>query len=394
MTKTKSLVEARNEFYDRAMEIVKAAAEEGRPMTAEELATVNDCNAQIDAFDATIEAARSTKMKATTAPDGSLIVVDTEAAAKQAEDIKNVISYLRERKEDALSNATQMKQSGNGAVIPVTIVDKIIDKVKEISPLYNFATKYTDPGDLKITVVDTSTDDVTIDFVDDELDAPDSHVPSFTTITLSGYVYRAIALVSKKLVNNAAFDLVTWLVTYFSKKIAAFYERHLIGSAAQNAKVKGILGSYDSANMKVTTASKSAITGDELIDLQELIPDAYQGNGVFIMNRATRKAIRKLKDLEGRYLLNFDPTMPFGVSLLGKPIYLTENLDDIGTANGNLIIYGDISGLAVKEPGSFEIQPLYERYADQGAIGINLYGEMDAKVEDKQKIAVLAAAAA
>ncbi|MBQ6412411.1 MAG: phage major capsid protein, partial [Ruminococcus sp.] len=369
-------------------------AEEGRPMTAEELATVNDCNAQIDAFDATIEAARSTKMKATTAPDGSLIVVDTEAAAKQAEDIKNVISYLRERKEDALSNATQMKQSGNGAVIPVTIVDKIIDKVKEISPLYNFATKYTDPGDLKITVVDTSTDDVTIDFVDDELDAPDSHVPSFTTITLSGYVYRAIALVSKKLVNNAAFDLVIWLVTYFSKKIAAFYERHLIGSAAQNAKVKGILGSYDSANMKVTTASKSAITGDELIDLQELIPDAYQGNGVFIMNRATRKAIRKLKDLEGRYLLNFDPTMPFGVSLLGKPIYLTENLDDIGTANGNLIIYGDISGLAVKEPGSFEIQPLYERYADQGAIGINLYGEMDAKVEDKQKIAVLVAAAA
>ena len=119
MTKTKSLVEARNELYDRAMENVKAAAEEGRPMTAEELATVNDCNAQIDAFDATIEAARSTKMKATTAPDGSLIVVDTEAAAKQAEDIKNVISYLRERKEDALSNATQMKQSGNGAVIPV-----------------------------------------------------------------------------------------------------------------------------------------------------------------------------------------------------------------------------------------------------------------------------------
>ena len=282
-----------------------------------------------------------------------------------------------------------MKQSGNTAIIPTTIADKIIEKVKEISPIYNLATKYTEIGDLKITVLDTSSDDLTIAFVSDELDTPDSHVPGFTTITLSGYVYRALALISKKLIRNAAFDLVTWLVNYLSRKIAQFFEVTLIGAA--DADVKGILGSYDSTNMKIVTANKSAITFDELIQLKAKVPSAYQQNACFIMNNATYQAITLLKDANGRYLLQIDPTAPFGFSLLGRPVYLTEALGNLGTASANLVIYGDISGLSVKEPGTFEIDVLYERYSDSGAVGINLWGEIDSKVEDKQKIAVMVA---
>lgn len=399
MTKTKSIMEARNEAYDNAMAILNAAENDGRALTDEELSQVQDFRAQVDAFDATIDEARKMKkLSVTQTPDGSTVVIDVDAAERQAADFKALNDYIRFKKDSletdsVLGEATSMKQSGNSAVIPSTIADKIIEKVKEISPIYNFATKYTQPGELKLTVLDTSTDDVTIDFVDDEMGVPDSHVPGFTTITLGGAVYRAISLISKKLIKNAAFDLVTWLVNYLSRKIAGFFEKVLIGSAAQNAKVKGILGSYDDTNMKITTASKSAVTFDEIIDLTDKIVDVYQQNAVFIMSRATRKAIRKLKDGDGRYLLLVDPTMPYGYSLLGKPVYLTENLGSLGTASANLIIYGDISGLAVKEPGAFEVEVLYERYSDAGAIGVNLWGEIDAKVEDKQKLAVMVAAA-
>ena len=390
MTKTKAIVEARNEMYDAAIEIVEAAEKEGRAMTAEELAQVQDYRSQVEAYDATIEEARKVKMMKIVNTENGTVAIDVEAAEKQAADIKALNDYIRFKK-DVLDNATQMKQSGNSAVIPTTIADKIIEKVKEISPIYNLATKYTEPGELKLTVLDTSSDDVTIDFVDDELDVPDSHVPGFTTITLGGAVYRALALVSKKLIRNAAFDLVTWLVGYLSRKIAAFFEKVLIGSADVNAKVKGILGSYDSTNMKVVTADKSKVTFDEIVDLTDMVVDTYQQNAVFIMSRSTRKELRKLKDGDGRYLLLVDPTMPYGYSLLGKPVYLTENLGNLGTASANLIIYGDISGLAVKEPGTFEIDVLYERYSDSGAVGINLWGEIDSKVEDKQKIAVMVA---
>ena len=386
MTNTKSILELRNECYDNAFAILNTAENEKRALTAEELSQVQDYRAQVDAYDATLEEARKMKERSFAGDHGG--AADPTAAEKEAADVKALNDYIRFKK-DVLDNATQMKQSGNTAIIPTTIADKIIEKVKEISPIYNLATKYTEIGDLKITVLDTSSDDLTIAFVSDELDTPDSHVPGFTTITLSGYVYRALALISKKLIRNAAFDLVTWLVNYLSRKIAQFFEVTLIGSAS--ADVKGILGSYDSTNMKIVTANKSAITFDELIQLKAKVPSAYQQNACFIMNNATYQAITLLKDANGRYLLQIDPTAPFGFSLLGRPVYLTEALGNLGTASANLVIYGDISGLSVKEPGTFEIDVLYERYSDSGAVGINLWGEIDSKVEDKQKIAVMVA---
>lgn len=386
MTNTKSILELRNECYDNALAILNTAENEKRALTAEELSQVQDYRAQVDAYDATLEEARKMKERSFAGDQGG--AADPTAAEKEAADVKALNDYIRFKK-DVLDTATQMKQSGNTAIIPTTIADKIVEKVKEISPIYNLATKYTEIGDLKITVLDTSSDDLTIAFVSDELDTPDSHVPGFTTITLSGYVYRALALISKKLIRNAAFDLVTWLVNYLSRKIAQFFEVTLIGAA--DADVKGILGSYDSTNMKIVTANKSAITFDELIQLKAKVPSAYQQNACFIMNNATYQAITLLKDANGRYLLQIDPTAPFGFSLLGRPVYLTEALGNLGTASANLVIYGDISGLSVKEPGTFEIDVLYERYSDSGAVGINLWGEIDSKVEDKQKIAVMVA---
>lgn len=391
MTNLKSMIEARNEAFDAWQDILAKAINETRPMTDEEKDQAADYEAKVEGFDATIASARKKKkLEASMLSDGSVAIVDVEAAEKQAQDIKNLSDYIRFKK-DVLDTATQMKTGGNGAVIPTTIADKIIEQVKDYSPLYRLAHKYYEIGELKIPVVDTSTDDVTIDFVSDEMDTPDSHVNGFTSITLSGYVYRAIALISKKMINNTAFDLVEWMITYFAKKIAYFFEKTLIGSAS--ASVKGILGSYDTTNMKVVTASKSAVTFDEIIDLQEKVPQEHQANSVFIMTRDTRKAFRKIKDADGRYLLNYDPTMPYGFSILGRPVYLTENLGSLGTASANLIIYGDPSGLAVKEPKAYELQVLYELYSAQGAVGIHLFGEMDSKVEDKQAFAVMVAAA-
>ena len=51
-------------------------------------------------------------------------------------------------------------------------------------------------------------------------------------------------------------------------------------------------------------------------------------------------------------------------------------------------MYGDFSGLAVKESEKSEIQVLREKFATQHAVGVVAWGELDAKVEDTQKIAV------
>ena len=65
------------------------------------------------------------------------------------------------------------------------------------------------------------------------------------------------------------------------------------------------------------------------------------------MSPNTRTALRLLKDEVGRYLLQDDITSPFGTTLLGKPVYVTDNMPDI-EAGATTIYYGDMKGLATK----------------------------------------------
>ena len=53
------------------------------------------------------------------------------------------------------------------------------------------------------------------------------------------------------------------------------------------------------------------------------------------------------------------------------------------------IYYGDMSGLAVKTSEDVSIQILNEKYATQHAVGVIAWVEIDAKVENAQKIAAL-----
>ena len=106
------------------------------------------------------------------------------------------------------------------------------------------------------------------------------------------------------------------------------------------------------------------------------------------MNPETLTAISLLKDDNGRYLLQDDLTNDFGYTLLGKPVYESDNMPQIGAGN-IAIYYGDMSGLATKFVEELEIEVLREKYADQHAIGVVAWMEFDAKVEDAQKISKL-----
>jgi HK97 family phage major capsid protein len=106
------------------------------------------------------------------------------------------------------------------------------------------------------------------------------------------------------------------------------------------------------------------------------------------MSPATRTALRTLKSNTGYYLLNDDISTPFGSSLLGKPVYVSDNMPDMA-AGKTAIYYGDMRGLATKFSEEMTIEVLREKYATQHAVGVVGWLEFDSKVEDAQKIAKL-----
>ena len=67
----------------------------------------------------------------------------------------------------------------------------------------------------------------------------------------------------------------------------------------------------------VTCASATVITSDEVIDLYHSVTSPYRVNGAWIMNDATLKEVRQLKDSNNQYL--WQPSLQLGnpAQLLG-----------------------------------------------------------------------------
>ena len=123
-----------------------------------------------------------------------------------------------------------------------------------------------------------------------------------------------------------------------------------------------------------------------MIDLQEIIPDVYQSDAIWIMNRSTRAEIRKVKDGDGNYLLNRDLNARWGYTLLGKDVYTSDNMGELDTASSTLIYYGDLKGLAVKVSEDVNIDVLFETKARQHAVEVLGFVELDAKVQNAEML--------
>lgn len=378
----KELLERRQDLKDKMEGILNTAKAENRVMNEDEVKDFDEAEKSIKDIDSTLE-----RMEKVNNMEEKEVKVEDKAQLTQEEkDIKAFANFIRNRVNGITNEGdVNLTKGDNGAVIPKTIAKKIIDKVIEISPLYASATKYNAKGTLAIPKYDDSTDDVTVAYAT-EFDELVSHSGKFATVELTGFLIGALTKISKSLLNNSDFNLTEYVINKMAEKFKLFYEGEMINGTTN--KISGIVGSYDSTKMKVVLGAKSSVTADELIDIQETVPDAFQVKAYWIMNRETRKAIRKLKDSDGNYILNRAFNEKWDYELLGKPVYCSEKAEKLGTASKPVIFYGDFSGLAVKETEEMEIQVLVEKFATQHAIGVCGYSELDAKVENTQKIAV------
>lgn len=376
----KALAEQRAALLAEMEAISETAKAETRAYSEEELARADELAAEIRAIDATYKAEEARAVLAASPKavpvDGDITPTDKTEAEERA-----FAQYIVDSKAEF--RAGELTMSANGAVIPTSIVNKIISKVKEISPLYAMATKYNIGGTITIPYYDESTSRITMGYVE-EFTELESHVGQFKSIELKGYLAGTLSLLSVSLINNSKFDVLGYIVNKMAEAIANWIEKELLHGTPD--KITGL--SNISAAMTVTAASQTAITADEIMELQDKVIDAFQNGACFIMNRATRSAIRKLKDSDGNYLLNRDVSAKWGYTLFGKDVYTTDNADTMA-AGKTVIYYGDFSGLAIKLSEDASINVLREQYATRHAVGVYAYMELDSKIENAQKIACL-----
>ena len=306
-----------------------------------------------------------------------------EEAEKAAAEERAFEAYIRGKAMNSRDTDVNLTPANNGAVIPTTIANKIIKKVYNICPILEKSSKYNIKGNLDIPFYPASDESLITVGYHDEFEELVSTNGNFSKISLGGFLAGVLSKISRSLINNAAFDIVGFVVDEMAYAIKRFIEKELLLGTPD--KVDGL----STLSNAITTGAADKITADEIIDLHDAIKDEYQNGAIWIMSPATRTYLRKLKSSTGYYLLNDDISTPFGTSILGKPVYVSDNMPDYTEDGEVAIYYGDMSGLATKFSEEINIEVLREKFATQHAVGIVGWFEFDSKVENEQKLAKL-----
>nr|DAW46101.1 MAG TPA: major capsid protein [Caudoviricetes sp.] len=370
----KALMERRAELQEQMTSLLSTAETEKRAMTEEETAQFDALENDVKAIDETI--AREERARALDRP-----------AAKQQQETEDMERRAFEeyvRTGEVRTGEQNLSMGNNGAIIPVSIANRIIKTVHDRCPILAGATRYNVPGTLKVPVWGkaNSTHDITVGYQSEFTDIT-ADSGAFSSVDLSGYLAGALTLIGRSVINNATVPVTDFIVNQMAEEIAIWIEKELLTGSGSSAATGAL-----TTTTTLTTAASTAITADELISLQAKIKQAYQGNACWTMHPDTFVAIKKLKDSNNRYLLQDDYSSEFPYRILGKPVYLSDNMPAVA-ASAKAVLYGDYSGLSVNFRENISIEILREKYATQHAIGVVGWFEFDSKVTDNQKLAVL-----
>lgn len=377
----KALLEKKNSLIDEMESLLDKAKAEVRVFSDEEDSRIEEIKKEVRGLEKLI--ADKEEFRALNKEEIKAEKV-IEKMSKEERQLEVIEKEEREFIEAVRNNELRNLTAGqNGKIIPVSIASDVINKVVELCPILSLSQVYNVAGELRLPKYNADSATIAAAYATEFQDLTDT-TGTFTTIDLSNQIVGVLVKISKSLINRADFDVRSFIVNEIAKKIAEFLEREMLVGNTPN-KIEGAIKTKN----EVTTATAGKIGTDDLIDLQMALPTIYQPNAVFVMHRDVLKEVRKLKDGQGNYILQPDFRAPFGWTILGRPVHLSDNMEKQVATTKEVILYADFSGYAVKMTKSVEIQLLQEKYAAQYALGIVSYVELDAKIADEQKIAKL-----
>ena len=292
---------------------------------------------------------------------------------------------MRNKMNPSVQNALQIgTDSEGGFLVPDEYEVQLIQALQEANVLRNLCNVInTSHGDRKIPVVASHGSAAWMD----EEGAFNESDDAFTQVTLSAYKLGTMLKVSDELLNDSYFDLEAYIAAEFARRIgAAEEEGFLTGNGS--SKPTGLLHTTGGASLGVTAASATAITMDEVLDLYHSLKSSYRKNGTFLVNDATVKAIRKLKDGQGQYL--WQPSVQAGTpdTILNRPV-ISSQFMPVAAAGEKTILFGDFKYYWIADRQGRTFKRLNELYAANGQVGFLASQRLDAKLILPEAIKVL-----
>ena len=275
----------------------------------------DNAGAQRDAIKDQLDEARALEVK-------NMDKKDKKPLNKKELDIKD--QFVKDFKNMVTSGKTG---AGNGGLtIPDDIqyaIHKLVRQFATLQNLVNVESVTTTTGSRtyeKLSDITPMTD------LDDETAAiPDMDDPELTLIKYAIHRYAAIQTVTNSLLKDTVENILAWLSDWVAKKV----------TVTRNTKIIEAMGK---PSKKPTIANF-----DDIKDLENNTLDpAIMASSSFVTNQSGYNVLSKVKDAEGRYMLQRDVTQPDVYRLDGKTITVVADkwLPDISGAHP--LYYGDL----------------------------------------------------
>jgi len=286
------------------------------------------------------------------------------AADADAPHRKAFAAYLRSGDDDGLRGielegkamSTAIAADGGYLVDPETSssIQSVLKSAASIRQIANVVT------------VEATSYDVLVDHTDvgsgwsGETSVSETGTPSMDRISIPLYELSALPKVSQRLLDDSAFDIEDWLAGRIADKfLRAEASAFVNGNGSDkptgfmtHTKVANASWVWDSLGYVATGTDggfDDTDPADAIVDLVYALGARYRANGTFVMNSKTAGAVRKLKDLDGRFLWSDGLAAGEPARLLGYPVLVAEDMADIASDSFS-IAFGDFrAGYTVAE---------------------------------------------
>lgn len=342
---------------------------------------------KLEALD--VEMSRATSKPLTSAP----VAAPTEDEAPVSKTgrgtkdyTKNFWRVMRSKSvPHEVMNALQVgTETEGGYLVPDEYERTLVQALEEQNIFRQLAhVIHTSSGDRKIPVVASKG---TAQWIDEEAQYPESD-DSFGQVSIGAYKLATMIKISEELLNDSVFDMPSYIATEFARRIGAAEEEAFF-TGNGTGRPLGILAETGGAQVGVTGAKADAVTFDEVMDLFYSLRSPYRRNAVFIMNDATVKALRKLKNGNGDYIWQPSVTAATPDTILNRPVYTSGFMPTLATGN-KTILFGDLGYYWVADREGRSFKRLNERYAPTGQVGFLASQRVDGKLILPEAVKVL-----
>ena len=330
----KTQEEIRANLTTQIREVLDGAEEAKRGLDQAELEKIDRIEADIRRADEALEVAKRNAHRAEEAAEASRGFAPVEEARGDAEIFRAMArGEVREHTFSMEKRATLVPSANT---VPVAFLDRVYNLARLVGPYLETSEVFQrDSGeDLRIPVL-TAYSAATEKAAGSAIDESE---PTYSSILLQMSKQGFITKLANELISDAGFDIEANI---------AEQAGNAIGTRANtviHAAVTAVAGSG------VTAGTTNAITADELIDLQFSVDGAVRmlpGTG-YMVNTATLGAIRKLKDNDGRYILDVVAGGPS--TILGMPVIENPAVASIATGE-KAVFFGHWPSVKVSTTG-------------------------------------------